>query len=65
MGGILLQVLVGVPFVAYLWQTLNALLAGIVEPVRLMISVPVAIVFLFLLRYIARGIERLAGDSTN
>ena len=56
-GAILLLVLLGVPFVAYLWETLNRLLSGIVEPVRLLIALPVAVVFLLLLRYIARTID--------
>lgn len=57
-GAILLLVVLGVPLVAYLWETLNRLFSGVVDPVRLLVSLPVALVFVLLLRYIARSIER-------
>jgi hypothetical protein len=50
--------LVGGLFVAYLWETLNRLMAGFIEPVRLLISIPVLLVFVLLLRYISRAIQR-------
>jgi hypothetical protein len=58
MLAILLLVLVGGPFVAYLWETLNRLMAGIIEPARLLISLPVLGLFALLLRLIARLVER-------
>lgn len=62
MLAILLLVLVGGPFVAYLWETMNRLMAGFVEPARLLISLPVLILFALLLRFIARLVERWHGQ---
>lgn len=62
MLAILFLVLVGSLFVAYLWETLNRLMAGFVEPVRLAISIPVLVVFAFLLRAIARIVEGWHGQ---
>lgn len=53
---ILLLVIPGGLLIAWLWETLNRLLAGHIEPARLLISVPVLAVFLLLLRYMARTI---------
>lgn len=58
MGGIGLFTLLGTPCVAYLWETLNLLLAGIVVPMRLLISVPVLVVFALILRWMGRVIQR-------
>lgn len=58
MLAILLLVLVGGPLVAYLWETLNRLMAGFVEPVRLLIALPVLVLFALLLRFVARLVER-------
>lgn len=55
--GIALFVVLGTPLVAYLWETLNQLLAGIVDPMRLLITVPAALIFYFLLRFMARSVE--------
>lgn len=49
-------VLAGFPLVAYLWETLNRLMAGIVEPVRLLITLVVLALFAGLLRLLARWI---------
>jgi hypothetical protein len=57
MLAILLLVLVGGVLVAYLWETLNRLMAGFFEPVRLLISLPVLALFAGLLRIIARLID--------
>jgi hypothetical protein len=54
--GIALFVLVGTPLVAYLWETLNRLFAGIVEPLRLLGALPAAVLFYLLLRFMARSI---------
>lgn len=50
-------VLVGGVLVAYLWETLNQLMAGHVDWMRILVSLPVLAVFLLLLRYIARRVE--------
>ena len=63
MGVITLFVLLGTPFVAYLWETVNRLLSGVVEPVRLLIALPVLIVFLLLLRWIARVVRRWDAEA--
>lgn len=55
--GIALFVLLGTPLVAYIWETLNRLLAGIVEPMRLLITVPAVLLFYFLLRFMGRSVE--------
>lgn len=59
---ILILVLIGGVFVAYLWETMNRLMAGYFEPVRLLISLPVLVVFGFLLRYMSRVIDRWHGE---
>ena len=57
---ILLIVLIGAPMVGWLWETLNRLFSGLVEPARLLISIPVAVAFWLLLRALGRTIERWA-----
>ncbi|MBR9988886.1 MAG: hypothetical protein KFH98_03975 [Gemmatimonadetes bacterium] len=56
-GGILLLTLIGGVLVAYLWETLNRLFSLTFEPLRLLLSVPVLIVFVLLLRYVGRLVE--------
>lgn len=51
-------VLVGGALIALLWDTLNELMSGVVDGRRLLVSVPVAILFFLLLRWVARTIER-------
>jgi len=46
-----LVVLLGVPVVAYLWETLNQLLALHVNPTRLLISLPLLVIFVVWLRW--------------
>lgn len=58
-GFIFIAVLVGVPITAYLWETLNRLMSGHVEPVRLAVSIPVLLLFVGLLVFLARFIRRL------
>ena len=62
---IALFVLVGTPLVAYLWDTLNHLFAGIIEPVRLVGLLPAGFFFYLLLRAMARAVEGWhgAGDD--
>jgi hypothetical protein len=52
-----LFILLGTPLVAHLWETLNLLFAGIVQPVRLLTAIPAALVLFLLLRAMARSIE--------
>jgi hypothetical protein len=49
---------VGIPLVAYLWETANRTVAGYIEPARLLLALPVPAVFLFYLRYLARLLVR-------
>lgn len=50
-------VLVGIPLVAYLWETLNHLLALHPDPTELLIAVPVLLAFSGLLWLLARRID--------
>lgn len=58
-GLLLLFMLIGFPMVAYLWDTLNALLAGEVHRQRVLISLPLLVVFALYLRLVARLLQRL------
>ncbi len=53
-----LVVLLGMPVVAYLWETLNQLMALHVNPTRLLISLPLLVVFIVWLRWVARQAQR-------
>ncbi|SHK12120.1 hypothetical protein SAMN04488087_0354 [Rhodothermus profundi] len=53
-----LVVLLGMPVVAYLWETLNQLLSLHVNPMRLLISLPLLAVFIVWLRWLARQAQR-------
>ncbi|MDQ7041779.1 MAG: hypothetical protein Q9M35_12655 [Rhodothermus sp.] len=53
-----LVVLLGMPVVAYLWETLNQLLSLHVNPMRLLISLPLLVVFIVWLRWVARQAQR-------
>lgn len=55
---IFVLVVIGTPLVAYLWETLNRLLSGTVEPVRLAISAPLLVLFVILLRALRHAIAR-------
>ncbi len=61
-GGMMMRmglvVLLGVPVVAYLWETLNQLLALHVNPTRLLISLPLLVVFVVWLRWLGRQTQR-------
>ena len=61
-GLIALFVLLGTPVVAYLWETLNVLMSGRVEPGRLGIAAVVLVVFAGLLKLLSRSIHALEGD---
>ena len=56
-AGIALFVLLGTPLVAYIWETLNELLAGIVDPLQLLGLLPAAGFFYLLLRTMSRVVE--------
>ena len=60
-GLIALFVALGTPMLAYLWETLNVLMSGRVEPVRLGIAVVVLAVFVVLLRFLSRSIGVVEG----
>lgn len=51
--------LLGLPLVAYVWETLNQLMAGIVNPTRLAISLPAALLLAWLLVLLSRRVQRL------
>ncbi len=51
-------VLLGMPVVAYLWETLNQLLSLHVNPTRLLISLPLLVVFVVWLWWLARQAQR-------
>ncbi|HEX6107335.1 MAG TPA: hypothetical protein VFZ26_17235 [Gemmatimonadales bacterium] len=55
-------VLIGFPLVGYLWEALNHLLAGEVRPTQLLISVPLALVFLGVLVMLARTVRAWEGE---
>lgn len=57
MVGIALFVLLGTALVAFLWDTLNLLFAGIVRPWRLLGLVPAAALFYLLLRVMGRTVQ--------
>jgi hypothetical protein len=54
------MVLLGIPLVAYLWESLNQLLAGHVNGRRLLVSLPLAAALAALLWTGGRRLERLA-----
>lgn len=49
-----LFILLGMPLVAYLWETLHQILAWHFEPTRLLLSVPVLALFVGLLFVLSR-----------
>lgn len=57
-AAILALAVVGGLLIAYLWETMNRLMAGHFDGRRLLISVPAAIILVIQLRYVARTIER-------
>jgi EamA domain-containing membrane protein RarD len=57
MTAILALVLVGGVLVAYLWETLNQLMSGHVDWLRVLISLPVLAALFLLLRFMARRVE--------
>jgi hypothetical protein len=58
-GMIALSVALGALLVAYLWETLNELLAGQVDRGRILLSLPALLVFALLLDRLSRFVQRL------
>lgn len=58
-----LIVVVGTPFVAILWETLNQLLSGHVEPRRLAIAIPLLLLFSGVLALAARALAHIDRSS--
>ena len=63
MATILGFTLAGGILVAYLWESVNRLLSLHFDAVRVLISIPVLLVFLWLLRSIARRVERWGAEG--
>jgi hypothetical protein len=59
-GMIALYTVLGIPLVAFLWETLNRVMAGYFDPVRIGLSIPVLILFMVLLRFTARAAYRIS-----
>ena len=57
----MLFVLAGIPLIAYVWETGNRLFAGRFEAVRLLIAVAALTALLFVLKVLARVVERWEG----
>ena len=55
-AGMALFVVLGIPLVGYLWETLNELLAGHVDGTRLLISLPVLALLGALLAWLGRRV---------
>lgn len=51
--------LLGIPLLAYIWETLNKVVAGDFSSVRLVVAIPVLLAFLLLLRVLAREVWRI------
>lgn len=64
MGRMALFVVLGVPLVAFRWETLNVLLSGIVVGWRLLVAIPVLAVFGGLLVVLGRGVWRWYGPAS-
>ena len=59
-------VIVGVPLVAYLWETLNQFLALNVDTIRLLVAIPVALLIGVVFKILIRTIQKVdsqVGDS--
>jgi len=56
-----LFVVVGTPLVYLIWKVINDLLTGHIVTSRLLVAVPTLIVFLFVLKWLARSVRRWDG----
>jgi hypothetical protein len=53
--------ILGIPIAAFLWETLNRVMAGVFDPVRIGISIPLLLLFaglLYVMGRTVRGLER-------
>jgi hypothetical protein len=57
-GLMALFVLLGLPLVGYLWETINQLLSLKISTTRALISIPVLLAFIGLMALVARGVRR-------
>lgn len=55
-------VIAGALMVGYLWEVINDLLAGHVHAGRVLIAIPVAVLFIWLLRRLSRTVALLDGS---
>jgi hypothetical protein len=53
--------ILGTPLVAYLWETTNVLLSGVVRPLQLGVAVVLIPLFIVLLRLLAKRIQVVEG----
>jgi ABC-type proline/glycine betaine transport system permease subunit len=60
--GIGVAILLGVPLLAYVWETANRLVAGHFDLVRFLITIPAAALLILLWRVLARRIEAWHGE---
>ena len=65
MAGIGLIVLIGIPLGAYIWETLNELLAGHINTSRLLWLVPALVLGVLLLRFMSRQVQRWEGERSD
>jgi hypothetical protein len=49
---------VGTPMLAYIWESLNRLLSGVFEPMRLALTALIAVALWLYLRWVAGLVER-------
>jgi fatty acid desaturase len=61
---LVLVALAGIPAVAYLWETVNQLLSFHFDRSRLVLSLPVAVLLVLLLRATGRALTRLDARPT-
>jgi hypothetical protein len=62
-ASILVVAVAGTPLVAWIWESLNELLSGHVEPVRLLLTVPALVLLYALLRWLAKRLERFERNA--
>jgi formate hydrogenlyase subunit 3/multisubunit Na+/H+ antiporter MnhD subunit len=56
--------IVGIPFVAVLWETLNEILSGHIRPGRIAVAAPLLLVFLGILIAAGRALAHFENSST-
>lgn len=67
LGGLMMVmgafVIVGAPLVYLLWTVVNDILTGHIVTTRLLMAVPVLIVFIIVLNVLARTVKRMDGGA--